>query len=148
MRWSTPDFESMGWHDVHVHALRIEQGEHGSGALVLDIDFILEWHKDKSCFSFRVAPATLRFHDITELRIALDYATPTAGMCPFSLGGITRELVTYATGYQTFRWVLSVNWPQGQITFNGPGFTQELAGPEVVSSNQSLSPAHRKRPGI
>ena len=138
----------MGWHDVHVHALRIEEGEHGAGALVLDVDYILEWRTDQSGFSFRVAPATLRFHEITDLRIALDYATPTSGMCPFSLGGITRELVTYPTGYQTFRWLLSVNWPHGEISFKGPGFTQELAGPEVTSSDQWLSPAQRKRAGI
>jgi len=148
LRWSTEDFDSMSWHDVHVHALRIEEREHGSGELILDIDYILEWRAQGAAFVFRVAPATLRFHGISELRVALDYASPSAGMCPFSLAGIAREVFTYPNGHETFRWLLTVNWPQGEIGFKSPGFTQELAGPEVVGPKQSLAPHERRRAGI
>jgi hypothetical protein len=143
VRWSTEDFESMCWHDVHVHALRFEEGEQGEGELVLDIDYILEWHCQEPQFSFRVAPAKLRFHGISNLRVTLDYATPSAGICPFSLAGITREVLTYANGFQSFRWLLKINWPDGEISFYGLGFTQDLAGPEVTTTSQSLSPAER-----
>lgn len=148
MRWSTEDFDSMCWHDVHVHALRFEEGEQGAGELVLDIDYILEWLGGKPQYSFRVAPATLRFHDITDLRISLDYATPSAGMCPFVLGSITREVHMYPNGFQSLDWLLTVDWPHGEITFKSAGFTQELAGPEVITTGQSLSPAERSRAGV
>ena len=138
----------MCWHDAHVHALRFEGGEQGEGALVLDIDYILGWHCEKPQFSFRVAPATLRFHGISNLRVTLDYATPTAGMCPFSLAGITREAHVYPNGFQSFRWLLTVNWPDGEISFQSPGFTQDLAGPEVTTTSQWLSPAERSGAGV
>jgi len=148
LRWSTDDFDSMSWHDVHVHALRIEEGEHGTAELLLDIDYILEWRGAVPSIVFRVAPATLRFHGISNLVVSLDYASPSAGMCPFSINGITREPYTYPNGHASFRWHLSVNWPIGEIEFLGPGFTQELAGPEVTGTSQKLTPAVRRRPGI
>jgi len=42
--------------------------------LVLDIDFILEWipGKGDDC-EFRVAPATLEFHGVTDPRIQIDW---------------------------------------------------------------------------
>lgn len=148
MRWSTDDYDSMGWHDVHVHALRIEEGEHGGGELVLDVDYILEWYNDKPSITFRIAPAILRFHQISGLRIALDYATPGAAVCPFSLDDITREIVALPQGCQWFRWRLAINWPQGEITFDGAGFTLELVGPEVTGSRQWLLPEERRGAGI
>ena len=129
MRWSTEDFESMCWHDVHVHALRVVEGEQGVGELLLDIDYILEWHNSAPQFTFLVAPATLRFRDVGDLRVTLDYATPNAGMCPFSLAGITRKAHTYPNGYESYFWTLSVNWPRGEVSFKSPGLTQEITGP-------------------
>jgi len=41
--WSESQFAEMSWHDNHVHALRVVEGAHGAGDLVLDIDYILEW---------------------------------------------------------------------------------------------------------
>ena len=148
MRWLTSDFDSLSWHDVHVYALRIEEGAHGTGELFLDIDYILEWYRGDPAFSFRVAPATLRFHEITHLRIALDYTTPMAAISPFSLKGIERDMVTFPDGFRSFRWSLSVNWPSGLITFHAPRFTQELAGPEVMTSSQVLDSSERRRNGI
>ena len=78
---SLADFERLSWHDCHVYALKITEGEHGTGELELDIDFIVEWlcHKDQVC-QFRVAPATLTFHQIFGLRVELDYASVGAGI--------------------------------------------------------------------
>jgi hypothetical protein len=41
--WTEADFDSLGWHDVHVHGFRVLDGEHGAGELWLDIDYILDW---------------------------------------------------------------------------------------------------------
>lgn len=127
--WTEADFEKLSWHDVHVHGLRIVEGEHGAGDLLLDIDYILEWQKQEKSFSFRIAPATLSFHQITDLKLSLDFATPTAGIVPFSLFGITREPITYPTGYKSFSWELEIVWPEGSFTFKAPRFTQTLTGP-------------------
>ena len=143
--WSTEDFESMSWHDVHVHGFRFVSfnDEEGSADLVLDIDYILEWKRDGNVFFFLVAPAALRFKDVFGLKLSLDYASPSAGMCPFSIDGISRELVEFPNGYTSYRWFIKVNWPYGEIQFRSPGFTQSLTGVPVPNSAQWLDPGLR-----
>ncbi len=41
--WTEADFESLNFHDIHVHAIAIAESEQGTGRLTLDIDYILEW---------------------------------------------------------------------------------------------------------
>ena len=139
----------MSWHDNHVHGIRIVEGENGTGELVLDLDYILEWIPpvDKH-FRFRVAPATLIFHEVspTSLSIALDYAKPTAAISPFSLDEIEREKLDYPNGYATYKWHLKINWPSGAIDFIATGFTQVLSGQPVESERQGLSPSERTNP--
>jgi hypothetical protein len=142
--WTAVQFSEMSWHDNHVHGFSIRGGEHGSGELILDLDYIVEW----ICgvgerAQFRVAPATLAFQQVTDLRIDLDYASVTAALGPFSIGEIRREPIQYPTGWTTYRWTIDVNWPRGAITFQAPGFTQVLRGPAMVTSEQWLDPAER-----
>jgi hypothetical protein len=96
--WTDADFEDMSWHDNHVHGLQIRSGDYGAGELDLDLDYIVEWlcAEDGSC-EFRLAPATLTFREVSELRIEVDYQAVTAGLVPFSIDGISREPGTVAT---------------------------------------------------
>ena len=142
-RWTTDDFAAMGWHDNAVHALRIEEGDHGEGELLLDIDYIEEWIPGGEHFTFLLCPATLQFHQVTALRIAIDYASPSAGLCPFTLEAIERTAQVYPNGYASWRWTLRLNWPEGEIGFESPGFTQTQRSPTQRSERQSLAPAQR-----
>jgi hypothetical protein len=78
MRWTHEQFDEMSWHDNHVHSLRVLEGENGAGELLLDLDYILEWLKCTDSMRFDLVPATLRFTGVTNLRIFLDYASPSA----------------------------------------------------------------------
>lgn len=142
--WTTADFDAMNWHDAHVHALRIVHGAHGSGELILDIDYILEWHTGEALYSFVVVQATLQFHEVHSLVMNLDYATPQAGFGAFSIDGITREPFTDARGFTAVRWRLEVNWPDGEIEFIATGFTQTRVGEPVTQMRQSLPAASRQ----
>jgi hypothetical protein len=145
--WTETDFDSLCWHDTHVHGLRFVDDEHGSGELWLDLDLILEWigpAQEGGSFRFRVAPALLKFHEVLSLRVSLDYATPGAGTDPFSIDGIEREAIARPEGFHYWKWRLEVNWPQGEITFGSPGFTLQLTGPVVETGAQQLTPAERK----
>jgi hypothetical protein len=138
-QWTEADFDDLSWHDNAVHALRLVEGEYGAGQLHLDIDYILEWLRDDSDeIAFRIAPASLEFRDVTNLKVTLDYETPTAGLTPFSLDRIDRQL-EQRDRYEVILWTLVVNWPVGGITFEAKGFRQFLRGPPVVSSQQQLS---------
>src|SRR5712671_1521699 len=144
--WTADDFEAMSWHDVHIHGFCLDsfKKENGSADLVLDIDYILKWDKSGNTFLFTICRADLRFLDVFGLKLILDYATPTAGMCPFSLSGIEREVPKLPNGYQSYKWRLPINWPKGSLEFQAPGFTQVLTGtPHVQSGHQSLTPEKR-----
>jgi hypothetical protein len=141
--WTDAQFETMTWHDNHVHALRIIEGEHGAGTLILDIDHILEWLPDKgSAFQFRIARAELKFLGVTSLKLALDYAAASAAMGPFSLDGIERHNEA-RTRYTATIWTLRMNWPTGAITFEATGFEQRLVGKPVVVDRQWLTEQER-----
>ena len=138
-QWTEADFDQLCWHDNAVHALRIVEGDYGAGELLLDIDYIVEWQRvDSGRVVFRIAPATLAFRDVTNLKIALDYETPTAGLTPFALDRIERRR-EQRDRYEALLWALVVNWPIGSITFEAKGFRQFLRGPAVLSSEQKLS---------
>ncbi len=144
--WTVEDFEVMSWHDVHVHGFRLDEFDenNGSADLVLDIDYILQWNKSEGTFEFTVCPASLRFHEVFGLKVALDYAQPTAGMCPFSIQGIEREPLEFATGHRSYRWRIPINWPSGEIQFQAPKFTQVLTGTPRVQAQQWLDPEKRR----
>jgi hypothetical protein len=138
--WTTTDYENLSWHDCHFYGLRLDPREHGTAELEFDLDFIVEWlcHIDRR-IEFRVAPATLIFHNIFRLRVELDYASPvTVGMTPFAIAGIEREAFSNPGGDWSFRWRLPVNWPGGVITFESPGFSQVLRRPSILVSRQWL----------
>ena len=140
--WSQEDFDTMSWHDCHIHAFRIIESEHGNGELELDIDYILEWRPEEAGFSFLLVPATLRFHGVFGLRVTLDWATPTAGICPLSLSGVEKRSEDRGR-YAATLWRLPLNWPTGLIEFEAEGFTQTAWGREVVSQGQVLTPGER-----
>ena len=79
------------------------------------------------------------FRDVTSLRFTLDYATPTAAIGPFSIDGIEREPISHENGYESSRWAIAVNWPDGELAFESPGFTQSLTGPIVETDAQYLT---------
>ena len=141
LSWTDADFESMSWHDNHVHGLQIEGGgAHGTGTLVLDLDYITEWLPPvDGAFQFRLAPATLTFQDVFGLRIELDWIGK--GMTPFSISGIGREKLPHGS----WAWTIGVNWPEGFITFESTGFTQALRAPVVTKAEQCLE-THERTP--
>jgi len=144
-KWTERDFEQLSWHDNHVHGIRIVGGEDGHGELVLDIDHIVEWQcPPDGSFGFRVAPATLTFHEVMDLCIGIDYSAVTAGIVPPSIGEIVQEKGGSTGDDAQHRWRIKINWPVGEITFAARGFTQVLRAEPVVIGEQCLDPARRE----
>ena len=135
LTWTERDFERMSWHDNHVHAMRIAEGEYGSGSLVLDIDHIIEWSDCKDGYEFKIIPVELAFKEVTALRITLDYATPTAALGPFSIASIEREDQPKER-YVAQIWKILINWPNGEIEFEATGYNQRGLSEPVLTKNQ------------
>lgn len=144
--WSDAQFGEMSWHDSCVHGLHIVEGIHGAGELILDLDYILEWITTGGCFQFRILPVTLRFREVTDLRISLDYATPNAALGPFSIHAIERR-IEHRERYVAQLWKILINWPVGEITFESQGFEQRGVGEPQVRSDQCLHPEEREQGG-
>lgn len=144
MRWYAADFDALSWHDVRVHGFRIVEGGQGTAELVLDIDFILEWlPSEDGGYRFRIAQAILQFHEVFGLRFMLDYVACSAGMTAFSIERIEREILGDDERAHAYRWRIDVNWPEGFLEFEAPGFSQWLVGEIVEQDAQTLDPAHR-----
>jgi hypothetical protein len=91
---------------------------------------------------FRVAPATLIFHHVSDLRTVIDCGDSGGEMAlhPLSIDTITRERmkdqkISFDRPYWRLRRAL--NWPQGgAITFGASDFTQTLHADPVLPVQQ------------
>jgi hypothetical protein len=152
------DFDTLTWHDDALYGLRLDVGDCARGDwhadLVLDIDHIVEWlcGVDRQA-RFRVAPATLTFHDVTDLRIAIDCGDSggQVALHALSIDAITRERIRdqkICLDRPYYRWRIALNAPEGgAIEFGASGFTQLLRAEPVLLDQQQLSPADRIRAG-
>ena len=130
------DFERLSWHDCHIWGLSIGAGDPDAGDwtsdLALDLDFIVEWicGVDET-FQFRVAPATLTFHGVTDLRIGVSLGDGAlqAAIHPISIDRIARERVEAAK---------SVSGPARTIG-GGSSQTGQLAAKSSLARSASRS---------
>ena len=143
------DIEGLSWHDDTLYGLRFDVGDSFQGDwradLVLDIDHIVAWVRGEAGkVRFRVAPATLVFHGVTDLKIAIDWGDSgdRTALQEASIAGITREPVPDQEGYPVrahYRWRIALNGPQGgEIAFGARGFTQTLRAEPVLLDQQRL----------
>lgn len=151
---ATDAFERLSWHDNQIYAWRIRSAEPDAGDwrsdLLLDIDHIVEWvcGADRRP-RFRVAPADLVFHDVTDLRIAIDWGGSghRTGLSYVSIADIERRPMTeQETGFDRpyYRWRIALHAPVvGEISFGASGFTQTLRAEPVLCDEQWLPPRQR-----
>jgi hypothetical protein len=147
------DFERLSWHDCHIWGLEFRVGakeEHFTSELVLRLDFILEWVCGiDGTYRFRVAPAELVFHGLTDLCVSVawpDTDLQVAMSLP-SIGLIERERVAdqkVFLDHPYYRWRIRLNWPDGgEITFGAVDFTQVLLAEPLLTEQQMLTPSER-----
>ena len=138
--WTDSDFESLNWHDVPVYGFHFESfsDDEGTSDVVFDIDYILDWIKARDSLKFSMCRAELRFLGVFGFQANLDYATPTAGMCPFSIHEIVRETPSNVATNVLSSWKIAINWPPGEISFQATGFRQKLVGEPQLRGEQRL----------
>ena len=151
---SDADFARLSWHDDTLYGLRFELGDVDRGdwrsELALDLDHIVEWlcGSDRSV-RFLVAPATLVFHDVTDLEIALDWGDSghRTALGEPQIDRVTRAQIAdqkICLDRPYYRWRIAFNWPAGgAIGFGASGFTQTLRAAPAVLDQQRLPPGSR-----
>jgi hypothetical protein len=138
------------WHDNVVYGLSFDRGEPDAGVwrsdLVLDIDYIVEWVCGASGeFRFRVAPATLSFHDVTDLAIAVDQGDSGGrnALFEWSIDRVERQPLERPMDY--WRWTIHLHSPPGgSIAFCASGFTQTETAQAILVDEQRLPAGFRK----
>lgn len=146
--YTQDDFDQLSWHDNEIRSLELRIGEPDNddwtSDLVLDIDYIAEWVRGDDGMAFRVAPATLVFHGVTDLRIALDSGDSghrTALLLP-SIATIERERILDQKVYLDrpyYHWRIRFNrTPDGEISFGAVGFSQTLRREPVLCRDPRL----------
>ena len=127
------------WHDNLIYGLAFEVGDaqrqDWRSDLVFDIDFIVEWLcQPTGEFRFRVAPATLAFHHVADLSVAVDHGDSggRTALNEWSIDRVIRDRLDRTFDY--WRWTMHLNLPsRGTIAFCTSGFTQTLrAEPKLV----------------
>jgi hypothetical protein len=147
-RWTDQDFDSLSWHDNHIHGIRIRNPHEGYDFdLILDIDHILKWVvKPDNSFEFVLAPATLTFHGVHKLNVDFQLAYRE----DLEISDIERTEITteaeHGVGIRRFAWQIksqSIAGRPNRICFEARGFTQELRREPVVRVCQRLEEEER-----
>ena len=134
---TTKNFEKIGWHDCKIYGLAFDDL---SFNLYLDIDYISEWiepSKEDEGYKFRVAPATLNFHNVwnisfdieTNLSLEIDNITRNNPHSPKN-----KEIYPNAIEYD---WLIELQ--QGEISFKSIGFDLHLREQPIKMQMQTLS---------
>ena len=135
--WSDADFDSMSWHDTHIHGFAALPDRF---ELQFDIDFILEWipaASGSNSIQFRIAPATLTFHNVANIEIELSSAQGH-----FSISEVRRtKLTSVQDGGDIWTWLIECH--EGHIGFEATGFHLILRRPPSRSERQYLATAIR-----
>jgi len=131
--WTEADFDKMGWHDVHIHALAFQ-----SYTLAFDIDYMFRWVDPvpgETYYKFWMSPATLLFENVSDLRITLE---PHGD--PIIMGVIRSEPVT-ASARTTWSW--QFDCLEGDIVFRATGYRQFTRRPPALASKQFFADSER-----
>jgi hypothetical protein len=132
------DFEDMNWHDCNIHAISFGINYE----LSFDIDYIFKWIEPRAetkNYEFLVAPCTLIFENVHELKLDLEIAEPFK----LEIESIIKHNpqrpinVDYIKSEVEYRWKIEAQ--QGNITFISVGYKQFVRQNPRVSNSQSFN---------
>jgi hypothetical protein len=155
LTWTDASFETMSWHDCVIRSIGFSEPDLTDGSvpeLEFDIDYIVDWPCEPGGSGlFSVAPATLSFLLVTDLRLELRWPETDFAVVP-GLPVISELLREPAPVHRVlpngpyFRWTLRLSEPPGgRISFGAAGFRMELRAAPVQTAEQSLSAEQRQR---
>jgi len=154
--WTEADFDQLSWHDCHLWGIEFRVGTPNendwTSDLAFDIDYIVEWVGGADGrVRFRVAPATIVFHGVTDPTLNIDWLSSgfqVALRLP-SISRIARDRIPDAKVYLDrpyHKYRIELNAPEaGAIEFGAVGFTQRLRGIPVLWDEQVLTRRERNR---
>jgi hypothetical protein len=150
------DFEKSSWHDCRIWSIEFLVGDSDeddwTSDLAFGIDYIVEWICGaEGGTKFRVAPARLVFHGVTDPTIKLDWGSSgfQVAPCDLTIDRIARGPVRDQKVYLHrcyYHWTVELHPPVcGSIEFGAVDFSQSLLAEPIVSDRQYFSLRERSR---
>jgi hypothetical protein len=148
------DSERVSFHDCHIYRVELRAGDpelqNWTSDLALDIDFIVEWicGPGAKC-EFRVAPADLIFHQVTDLRMNIEWSRSgfQNSIHPMSIEAVEQKPVKeqkVCLDRPYYSWTIHLNWPAGgEIAFGAAGFTLTQRAEPILTPRQHLLSSER-----
>ncbi len=149
-------FDRYAWHDDSVYGVALRLGDPAANDwrsdLVLDTDHIAEWVRDGAAVRFLVAPATLVFHGVSDLRIDIDWGLRGWQVAPSppTIDHVERERVPASEqriylDRPYYAWRIEFSSPPGgSISFGAVGFELALRAEPVLHDEQRMPAALRR----
>ena len=128
--WSDTDFDQMGWHDAHIHALAFRPERF---QLLLDIDYIFKWVQPvpgEKSYKFWVAPCTLIFKNVRQIRFSID------PIQDISILDITRSDPQEINSVLGFDFLYLLACAEGESVVRSTGYEQFTRRPPSLVSTQ------------
>ena len=149
LSFTDADFDRLTFHDCHLFGIALRPGDPDAddwtSDLVLDIDYIAEWLCGADGRTrFRVAPASLVFHGVSDPRLSLDWGDHNhqVALQPVSIDHVERTPVRDQKIYLDrpyYRWRIVANAPRGgELAFGAVGFDLALRAEPVVIDTQAI----------
>ena len=143
------NYQPYHWHDNQIHGIALRTADPDrddwTSDLSIDIDHIVEWVKTEGRARFRVAPATLTFHGVTDLSLGWSHLVSghQVGIALPWIDRIERELVKdqlvhLDRPYYAWR-IVFASPPGGEISFGAWGYSQKLRKEPVLQDEQGLT---------
>lgn len=121
--WTEADFEQMGWHDVTIYQMAM------TGDLEFDIDYIFRWNEPEVKgfrYTFWIAPCTMAFKEIRELRFDIDVVRSDG----YQIDYIERK--------DDDRWTIVTQ--NGEISFISEGYEMFVRQQPTFQYNKFIGP--------
>lgn len=135
--WTEEDFEIMGWHDSLIYAISLGK----DFEFIMDIDYIFKWvhpNEDGKHFKFWVAPCTLIFENVYDLKSDFDISEPFE----LEIADITRDNPKRPSNAEYIQRETEYDWKietqQGEITFTSVGYKQVVRQLPIFLEGQTI----------
>lgn len=131
--YSAKDWDSLEFHDCHVHGIRWERSTY---SFLLQLDFIIEWVETGNSYEFWLSPAELRFDYASNVNVSLPW-TNDFGEC--QIDSFHRQQTNPSpTGVDLFTWKLEFSSPAGSIELTSSDFRLDVLESPVLRNVQHL----------
>lgn len=132
--WTEADFEHMGWHDSHIHAISFPNEDL---ELSLDIDYLFKWILDdtSNLYNFWMSPCILLFFNVLNLKIYIDFQN----IIGLNILNINRHNSRLSPNGKTTLWDFEIVTDKGYIKFEASGYRQVVKKQPVLSQSQVLA---------